>query len=597
MAYQGAQAPKDRRASFDIKKLIRDLDDRVTAASGGFLPLGGGTLTGAVTGTALTLSGHLSGATATFSGLVTAATAPTSGSHLTNKTYVDGQVSSHTHDARYYTETEIDASQAAQVTAWQAYADQAEADAVATAAADATAKVNALTTDLNDGYTFGGTIGVTGTLSGAAATFTGAVTAATAPSSGSHLANKTYVDSKDTTTLSSAATAATTYTDGRVLLAQMNGTNMVPNGSFEDGLKNWVALNANATVALETTDRASGKQSAKVTVVSPTSGGAMILDGFIPVVPGRKYTISAMMKHNLAGATPGTHYFRVTQRTWQLFGASVPFVDLISNQSNSLLASWGLKSFTWTAPSDTYYIRFDFFNLGSSTGSLLIDSVTMVPQGKQTFEEVVVNSGAGTTASVIGTNGVAQLILDSGGTTGTMDPRVLYRDDGVTRWQHGMDESDGKKWQLSRYNTSGVFQDNPLDVDASTGEVRAKLGYAIADSAAKSIATSTTVNIDGFTSTSNPYGWTITTNGITCPADGVYLIMVQTVWPSGFVLNSRMVIFSLGLRTEYPATTAPRGVMTGLQYVTAGTNINAQLFQASGSAQNADTKLFVQRVG
>lgn len=46
-----------------------------------YLALAGGTLTGAITGT-----------TATFSGLVSASTVPTADAHLTNKAYVDGQI-------------------------------------------------------------------------------------------------------------------------------------------------------------------------------------------------------------------------------------------------------------------------------------------------------------------------------------------------------------------------------------------------------------------------------------------------------------------------------------------------------------------------
>lgn len=44
-------------------------------------------------GSAITLSRPLSATTGTFSGLISASTAPTLGQHLTNKTYVDGQIS------------------------------------------------------------------------------------------------------------------------------------------------------------------------------------------------------------------------------------------------------------------------------------------------------------------------------------------------------------------------------------------------------------------------------------------------------------------------------------------------------------------------
>ena len=65
--------------------------------------------------------------------------APTAAGHAANKSYVDAQISSGGTTANTYTDTEI----ATATTALQSYADQAEADAISTAAADATAKADA----------------------------------------------------------------------------------------------------------------------------------------------------------------------------------------------------------------------------------------------------------------------------------------------------------------------------------------------------------------------------------------------------------------------------------------------------------------------
>ncbi len=94
-----------------------------------------------------------------------------------------------------------------------------------------------------------------------------------------------------------------------------------------------------------------------------------------------------------------------------------------------------------------------------------------VAESNPTFQGVTVGSGGGTSVTVNGIDGVAQLILDAGGTTGVMDARTILRDDGVNRWIYGMDESDDKRWIINRYNASGVLQDQPLTVDASTGAV------------------------------------------------------------------------------------------------------------------------------
>ena len=158
-----------------------------TAVSGAdFLPSVGGTLTGPLTGTSATFTGAvstgaLSSTTGSFSGLVTAATAPTAGGHLTNKTYVD-----------------------AKVTGFLSTGGGTLTGALTGTSATFSGGVTAASFS---GQIIGGAVsGTTGTFTGAVSTgalsssstgsFSGAVTASTAPSLGGHLTNKTYVDAK-----------------------------------------------------------------------------------------------------------------------------------------------------------------------------------------------------------------------------------------------------------------------------------------------------------------------------------------------------------------------------------------------------------------
>lgn len=69
------------------------------------------------------------------------------------------------------------------------------------------------------------------------------------------------------------------------------------------------------------------------------------------------------------------------------------------------------------------------------------------------------------------TDSNAVLVLNAGGTSGFMDDRVVFQDDGVPRWGIQYDESAGE-FQVQRFNASGVLVDNPIVVFGSNGQVK-----------------------------------------------------------------------------------------------------------------------------
>jgi len=165
------------------------------------LPLAGGTLTGA-----LTLSG-----------------APTNANHASTKAYVDSSISSGTSSLDtddiaeagnlYYTDARVNTLLGTKNYATETYADTAEADAISTAAADATTKANAA---LASAQSYADT-------AEADAISTAAATAAsldTAQTTAITTAYQTYADQAEADAISTAAADATTKADAAQAAAE-----------------------------------------------------------------------------------------------------------------------------------------------------------------------------------------------------------------------------------------------------------------------------------------------------------------------------------------------------------------------------------------
>ena len=170
------------------------------------LPLAGGTLTGA-----LTLSG-----------------APTNANHASTKAYVDSSISSGTSSLDtddiaeagnlYYTDARVNTLLGTKNYATETYADTAEADAISTAAADATTKANAA---LASAQSYADT-------AEADAISTAAATAAsldTAQTTAITTAYQTYADQAEADAISTAAADATTKADAARAAAVSDVTN------------------------------------------------------------------------------------------------------------------------------------------------------------------------------------------------------------------------------------------------------------------------------------------------------------------------------------------------------------------------------------
>ena len=66
------------------------------------------------------------------------------------------------------------------------------------------------------------------------------------------------------------------------------------------------------------------------------------------------------------------------------------------------------------------------------------------------------------------TNSNSSLVING---QGTGDSRIVFQDDGTTRWRFEHDVSDGNDFKLRRFNSSEVLQDSPIVADASNGEL------------------------------------------------------------------------------------------------------------------------------
>ena len=102
--------------------------------------------------------------------------------------------------------------------------------------------------------------------------------------------------------------------------------------------------------------------------------------------------------------------------------------------------------------------------------------------GSNTIDGNLDVDGAVTLSGDLDVDG-AITVADSGGQSnifidaiGANDARMVYRDDGVVRWDFRYDES-ADVFKIRRHNTSGVFQDTPLEVDGSTGDVTVQQAY------------------------------------------------------------------------------------------------------------------------
>lgn len=174
------------------------------------------------------------------------------------------------------------------------------------------------------------------------------------------------------------------------------------------------------------------------------------------------------------------------------------------------------------------------------------------------------------TLEVLATDGPADLVLDAGGTTGNMDPRIRFLDDGVARWIMRMDESSDVL-HIRRNNSSGSYQDTPLEISGSTGIVDVNGVLRFGSNYISSWAT-TTINDDAvaycemFGSGGN--GVIIVSGNLASSAGAM---MGHFRFDNGLAIMSRSVMYFQDATSGYTAETAT--APTGTTYTDGRINL------------------------
>jgi hypothetical protein len=199
--------------------------------------------------------------------------------------------------------------------------------------------------------------------------------------------------------------------------------NLVPNGSFENGLTvdgdpvDWtVTLYTDGAFSLDTTTSGHAETSLKFTSVG-TGGGIATSTDFLNVSPSALYDFSWQMISSDAGVRNLVEVYWYQADGSASSTASASAYD--DNATNP--TSWTVKTYNATAPSDAYYEKLKFYGCHSSDatpGNTHFDRVTFLPAnlyGNRVIGGTLSVTGAVTITSG-SISGITDLAIADGGT-------------------------------------------------------------------------------------------------------------------------------------------------------------------------------------
>lgn len=223
---------------------------------------------------------------------------------------------------------------------------------------------------------------------------------------------RTIIDGSKITTNSITANqiAANTISADKLLVGVRAGAgnNLIDNAGLEDGslTSTWLtvaSVGSGATVAASTSGARTGAYSLRF-LPANSSSGAFVGHKVVPVVPGRKYTISFWYRGN--SATADGMFAYIASRATMPTGQTIPVIDgttaigsaaatgysnrTVAINDGALTGTYQQYTTTWTCPSGDYYANIvvgisltantilytdDFEFIEQATGTMIEDGV------------------------------------------------------------------------------------------------------------------------------------------------------------------------------------------------------------------------------